>query len=411
MSNVLLRRFAAVVLLALVAPPASAQIDVTGRWKVTFRYDRVGVVGDESISLVQTGTTLTVLPPVRYTGGTVDPVTGVLHLDGPAGCTGSVPSIIDAVAEPDGASLAGSFQDSVRQLFNCLIVSGTVTAVRLPDACGNGVVDDGEACDGGTTGSACCTAFCTPRPAGTTCFQANPVCQATAFCDGANTCVRTQKAAGVTCRAKENPCDTAEVCDGIALDCPPPSSPTEPDVDGDGVLDGCDGCVGAPLENVKLKLGRFGVGATQDMLSLKARVRFPAPIVLPAQHGKAVELRDATGAQIVDEQIPAPSIAGSYEWQQKAGGWLLENPEQEGTQVTYMMMKPSRRDPTLWDVKVRMPRATLPDAAGTPPLALEINLNTFAGTSKQCGRLVFGPPRSSPPSCSAPNGSGVISCR
>jgi len=170
---------AAVMLLALAAWPASPQIDVSGRWKVRFDSDLAGSF-DGSISLAQTGTTLTVVPPSRYTGGSIDPLTGVLHLDGVPGCSPSVLTTIDAVAAPDGSSFSGSFRESIQPTRACLVHGGPVEGVRLPDTCGNGIVEAGEVCDGGLSGSACCNEFCTPRPAGTSCPVAPLACAGSA---------------------------------------------------------------------------------------------------------------------------------------------------------------------------------------------------------------------------------------
>jgi len=290
--------------------------------------------------------------------------------------------------------------------------------MRLSDTCGNGVVDAGEACDGGPSGSACCDAFCTPRPAGTSCPVDSLACAGSAQCDGAATCVQIPKPTGALCRFATDACDTPEVCDGTSFTCPPPSSPTEPDVDDDGVLDGCDYCLGAPLENVQLRFGSFRAGARKDFLKLRASVRLPPgtpfhnPEFDPEFLGKVVTLRDATGAAIVEEQVPGTTISGPpFEWKLKGTRWTFTNEGTPLTQVARMQMGPSRRDPNVWDVRVTIPRGVLPDDPGTPPYAVEVELYRTGVPSEDCGRLVLGPPGAPAPSCSAPNGKGVIRCR
>src|SRR4029078_6903382 len=92
-------------------------------------------------------------------------------------------------------------------------------------------------------------------------------CTSSAQCDGADTCVHTPQPAGTLCRWAENACDTAEVCEGAPTACPPPFTPTEPDVDDDGILDGCDDCVGQPLEAVRLRIGRVRIASTRHLVA------------------------------------------------------------------------------------------------------------------------------------------------
>jgi hypothetical protein len=266
---------------------ATAQIDVSGRWHFTLSDDTFLSVTDRTIQLTQNGSSLTVTPPSAYTAGTIDPLSGALHLDGSGGCVNfvtfevmTIPWSIDATASADGQTMSGTFAESIQPTRSCFALTGTLQGERLSDLCGNGVVDAGEACDGGLTGSPCCTAFCTPNPAGWPC-AADTVCS-TSACDGAGACVAFPKTAGTLCRLATGLCDTPEVCDGTATVCPPPSSPTQPDLDGDGVLDPCDDCVGQPLERPMLRLGRFTASpAARDFVKLSAIVHLPPGATLP----------------------------------------------------------------------------------------------------------------------------------
>lgn len=84
--------------------------------------------------------------------------------------------------------------------------------------CGDGVVDDGEDCDGG----ACCGADCRFLPAGTVCRASAGVCDAEDACTGdAAECPGDAVApAGTQCRPAAGPCDAPEACDGASTACP-----------------------------------------------------------------------------------------------------------------------------------------------------------------------------------------------
>jgi hypothetical protein len=104
----------------------------------------------------------------------------------------------------------------------------------VPATCGNGVVDEGEACDPsaetllpGTT--SCCSPSCDgPRPTGVTCY-APPrglACAAPQVCDGVSTsCPAPSEVlpAGTLCAAGSE-CREATVCDGSSVICPEPAA-------------------------------------------------------------------------------------------------------------------------------------------------------------------------------------------
>src|SRR5207245_2755847 len=84
--------------------------------------------------------------------------------------------------------------------------------------CGNGLVDAGEQCDGGT----CCTATCTFVASGTACRTGGGVCDVAEACTGASaTCpADATRAAGTVCRAAAGVCHPAENCTGASTSCP-----------------------------------------------------------------------------------------------------------------------------------------------------------------------------------------------
>jgi hypothetical protein len=322
---------------------------------------------------------------------------------------------MDAVGAMDGQTFSGTFAESIQPTRACLLLSGTVEGERVADTCGDGDVDAGEECDAGLTGGACCTEFCAARPAGTGCPTDGAACTANATCDGAGACVQNPKPAGTLCRFATDACDTAEFCTGASSACPPETSPTEPDEDGDGILDGCDDCVGVgPLEAVRLRFGRVGVGPARDFLSLRARVRFPSGQTLPDPRGtwKLVEGRDANGGPLFYAQVPGgaydPSIGSG--WTQKGSKWTFRSTEPVIGAVSKMVIFPAEGDPDAWQVRVSTPRGNLNDAVPVPPLSLKLILDGL-GPSNRCGQLVFNPPGGVSPSCSAPSGSGAITCK
>ena len=61
--------------------------------------------------------------------------------------------------------------------------------------CGNGAVDDGEACDSGEAGDTCCTNSCQLVAKGTVCRGAVDTCDVEERCDGESTVCPEDQAA------------------------------------------------------------------------------------------------------------------------------------------------------------------------------------------------------------------------
>ena len=185
------------ILLALVPARAIADVDLTGTWDVTFPTP----LPDECVftftqapdgSLSGTLGSCNVGAPGTFTG-TIDGASGVFHLDVVApGDTVCPTYTVDATADAAGQHFSGTYA-------NCPLLPGhTGSVVGARQAiCGDGGVQDGEACDAGPLGSECCTAACQTRPAGTSCGPTD-ACHADT-CDGAGTCVTTCSACCDSC--------------------------------------------------------------------------------------------------------------------------------------------------------------------------------------------------------------------
>ncbi len=97
----------------------------------------------------------------------------------------------------------------------CLEVCEPPTTVST---CGDGVVQAGEDCDGGT----CCATDCTLASAGTVCRGAADTCDIEETCDGSSVYCPADavESSATVCRAATAACDSEEVCDGTSRFCP-----------------------------------------------------------------------------------------------------------------------------------------------------------------------------------------------
>ncbi|HEV7733721.1 MAG TPA: hypothetical protein VGR62_16250 [Candidatus Binatia bacterium] len=115
----------------------------------------------------------------------------------------------------------------------------TITRHLNDPECGDGIVDDGEQCDGG----ACCNPACSFAAASVTCRPAAGDCDVAETCSGtAATCPSDARRVDA-CRPAIGPCDVVEACDGVTNDCPPDVLVTDGTTCGDGVFcNGADVC-------------------------------------------------------------------------------------------------------------------------------------------------------------------------
>ncbi|MDG2306828.1 MAG: choice-of-anchor B family protein [Candidatus Binatia bacterium] len=98
----------------------------------------------------------------------------------------------------------------------------TVNTEVVASACGNGVVDGGEICDPGVTGSTCCTGECVLASAGAFCRLAVGACDVAETCTGTDVTCPTDafSPSGGTCRSQQGACDLPELCTGQSGACP-----------------------------------------------------------------------------------------------------------------------------------------------------------------------------------------------
>lgn len=222
---------ASFALFASTAPMgvARAAVDLTGDW-----YFGIDAQPSGLIQLVQSGTTLT-MPGVGATG-TIDPDSGAFTLTSPLL---SPPSfcgfILNGQADMAGNTFSGSglvatTSPDCHSIFCACQATIPLIHFGSRSPCGNGVVDGGEACDGGHLGREgdCCQLGCSgpAEPAGTTCLADGSLCTIDT-CDAVGTCNHVAGNAGTECRPAFDPCDAAESCDGVAATCP--SDAKQPD--------------------------------------------------------------------------------------------------------------------------------------------------------------------------------------
>jgi hypothetical protein len=103
--------------------------------------------------------------------------------------------------------------------------------------CGNGVVDNGEQCDDGPSGSACCTSTCDFRPVGTPCPDGN-LCNGNETCSAAGQCV-----AGTPPDCRDSRVCMVGSCDPVAGCVSNPVADQTPCPDGT-VCNGAEVCIG-----------------------------------------------------------------------------------------------------------------------------------------------------------------------
>ncbi len=150
--------------------------------------------------------------------------------------------------------------------------------------CGNGILEEGEACDG----DACCDADCTIVIAGEVCRGAAGECDLAEACDGQSAACPVDVKSTDVCRPPTGMCDPPEVCSGTGDACPEDVVITECRVD---VSDQCcpPGCHANNDADCAPACGNGVVEAGEecddgnadetDACTYECRVRQPVPAV------------------------------------------------------------------------------------------------------------------------------------
>jgi choice-of-anchor A domain-containing protein/fibro-slime domain-containing protein len=122
----------------------------------------------------------------------------------------------------------------------------TTDLVLAPSSvCGNGVIESGEQCDGGS----CCTTSCTFSSSSSVCRPSAGSCDVPETCTGSSsTCPSDSFASSSTvCRSSQGPCDVAESCTGSSASCPTDSFASSSTVcrPSQGPCDPSESCTGS----------------------------------------------------------------------------------------------------------------------------------------------------------------------
>ncbi|MDB4678672.1 hypothetical protein OAE84_01110 [bacterium] len=191
--------------------------------------------------------------------------------------------------------------------------------------CGNGVIDEAEACDdGNNTDGDCCSSTCEIEPAGTLCGPVADICDLEDVCNGASP----------TCPDERRPdSDTDGTCDLYDI-CPDDADPSQADTDEDGLGDACDPCTGGILAyKPLLKATNFATAAGDDKLKYKAKLIFDDAVsISPQTQGFRLLVEDAGGDVLIDLDIPA----GLYDPIDRSG-WI---PTPNGKKFQYITKTP-----------------------------------------------------------------------
>lgn len=153
------------VVLALMAHPgaARADVDLTGTWVVESDTGDLAGVITETVTLTQSGTVLA----FDDMNGTIDPATGVFHVEGPPTpppmyFPPGPPPTRDGTATADGGRISGTWTAWAHTLNNWVPFTFPMRATRQElIICGDDIRDPGEPCDLGALNSAQCCDACT----------------------------------------------------------------------------------------------------------------------------------------------------------------------------------------------------------------------------------------------------------
>ena len=303
-------------------------------------------------------------------------------------------------------------------MITCSRVVGTATGTRTSVTCGNGALDQGEACEFDAAVPGCCTVDCQARSSGTPCTLVDVFCELAGFCgercsigrcDGGGACVQVPRPSGASCRSAADACDIAESCDGTNLECPADQTVPPPDSDGDGLNDGCDPCTGGvSTSRPRLEATRL-TASLQDFRNMRASARgtlsLPDLTVLdPVSRGLRFLVQDSSGLVYLDTTAP-----GGIGWTTTAGGWVFRD---DGP-ILSVKLKRNRSPTGAFSVTLRTRGAWLtgPPPETSLPLKATVVLDPPFAQTGLCGELAFPGPPGVAPSCKLQRGGWAVTCR
>lgn len=330
-------------------------------------------------------------------------------LDTLFGGTGVVTTPIGTAAD-DGYAVA-------MQRDRKIVVAGTARsgndrnlalARYLVSDCGNGTLDEGEACDGGASiAGDCCTTLCRVVAAGTVCRAAVDGCDLVEACDGAS--------GACPADAKLPDGDADGVCDLIDI-CPVDPDPLQRDGDDDGLGDKCDPCTnGVEVARASLRLKGFDTAAGDDSIQFTGQLDFPAPPTLaPTNRGARLIVTQTDGTPLFDVTVPAGaySAAARRGWTVNASGTshtFRSSPAFDGV-VQKLKLSAAAASPQLVKFSVSGRSGSYATSPLALPLEATVVLDPPTAETGECGAATFPGPAPAP-ACAYNATGSTLSCR
>jgi cysteine-rich repeat protein len=243
--------------------------------------------------------------------------------------------------------------------------------------CGDGALEDAEACDVGVdVAGDCCSASCTIEPAPT------------------------------VCRPAASACDVAEICDGASTLCPPDTR--LPDSDADGTCDAQDPCtnvaraqdfVAPPVATVRLAKLSPGERPADKRLSLSAAFDLPVARAFaelqPHLAGARVLLERADASLAIDAFLPPGSYSAATRrgWKRTGRSWTyLDRSTSPVSGVTKLVVTDRARSSSPRRVKVVVTgkNGSYEVGAGDSPVQAVVVLGSVADAAAgMCGESAY----------------------
>jgi cysteine-rich repeat protein len=342
-------------LLLGAAIEARATINLTGHWVLTVNF--FGNLTSEAWDIVQAGTALTQTPSSAGQAGprtgTIDSTSGAFTLSDPQTC---VPGIgpafctFSGTAAPNGLAFTGTLFCSAVLPTTCPPSGpGSVTAVRSPSTCGNGVVDSGEQCDDGAANGmpgSCCSLACLFVPQGTSCDTSSSVCVTHDVCDGAGHCVTG---------GPPLTCDPCSSCDPTTAACVPSPATT------------CKAPTVSGAASITLKTSGPRVSWKWGKGQATSVAEFGDPTATDSYALCVYD--DSNGKTTTRLQLVIPS--GSA-WRSRTGGFVYKDKLGTADGVNGIVLKTGDAGRAKVSLKASGPNLTLPSLPLVLPVAVQL---------------------------------------